>query len=93
MVADVLREHARLFMVPGHGHCWEAPGLAPDLFDPLQILEAWVEQDIAPDHIIARDQLDPAEATATARLCPYPQWSIHDGQGSTASAAAYRCTE
>jgi len=91
--ADVLREHARLFMVPGHGHCWEAPGLAPDLFDPLQILEDWVEQGIAPDHIIARDQLDPAEATATARLCPYPQRSIHDGQGSTARAAGYRCTE
>lgn len=91
--ADVLREHARLFMVPGHGHCWEAPGLAPDLFDPLQILEAWVEQDIPPDHIIARDRLDPSEATATARLCPYPQRSIHEAQGSTASAAGYRCTE
>ena len=80
-------------MVPGHGHCWEAPGLAPDLFDPVQILEAWVERDTAPGQIIARDQLDPEAATATALLCPYPQRAVHDGRGPTTSAASYRCGE
>lgn len=91
--AEALGEHARLFMVPGHGHCWEAPGLAPDLFDPVQVLEAWVERDTAPSQIIARDQLDPEAATATALLCPYPQRALHDGQGPTSSAASYRCAE
>jgi len=91
--AEALGEHTRLFMVPGHGHCWEAPGLAPDLFDPVQILEAWVERDAAPSHIITRDQLDPEAATATALLCPYPQRALHDGRGPTTSAKSYRCAE
>ena len=91
--AAALTENARLFMVPGHGHCWEAPGLAPDLFDPVEVLEAWVEKNRGPDHIIARDQLDPGDATATALLCPYPQRALHDGRGPTDSAASYRCAE
>ncbi|MEZ5555050.1 tannase/feruloyl esterase family alpha/beta hydrolase [Haliea sp.] len=91
--AEALAEHARLFMVPGHGHCWEAPGLAPDLFDPLQALDAWVEQAEPPAQIVARDTLDPAAATATALLCPYPLRAIHDGHGPLDDAASYRCGE
>jgi feruloyl esterase len=91
--AAALTDNARLFMVPGHGHCWEAPGLAPDLFDPVEVLEAWVEKNRGPDHIIARDQLDPRDATATALLCPYPQRALNDGRGPTDSAASYRCAE
>jgi feruloyl esterase len=63
------------------------------LFDPVQILEAWVERDAAPSHIITRDQLDPEAATATALLCPYPQRALHDGRGPTTSAESYRCVE
>ena len=37
----------RLFLVPGAGHC------ASD-FDPLLVLERWVEQGIAPDSILVR---------------------------------------
>jgi pimeloyl-ACP methyl ester carboxylesterase len=89
--AEALAANARLFMVPGHGHCWEAPGVAPDLFDPVQILETWVEDDTPPKQIIARDQLDPEDATSTALLCPYPQRAVYDGQGPTDSATSYRC--
>jgi feruloyl esterase len=91
--AEALADHARLFMVPGHGHCWEAPGLAPDLFDPLQALDAWVEQAEPPAQIVARDTLDPAAATATALLCPWPLRAIHDGHGPLDDAASYRCGE
>ncbi|HBX71772.1 MAG TPA: hypothetical protein DEG86_02185, partial [Halieaceae bacterium] len=60
--ARALAEGARLFLVPGHGHCWEAPGQAPDLFDPLHALDKWVEENTPPAQIVARDTLAP-EAT------------------------------
>jgi hypothetical protein len=89
--AAALGQHARLFMVPGHGHCWEARGIAPDLFDPLLALDAWVEGKVPPAQIIARDQLNPAAAKATALLCPFPQRAIHDQRGPTDRAESYYC--
>jgi feruloyl esterase len=67
-----LRQNARLFMVPGWGHCWEKPAAAPDDFDPLFELEQWVEKDQAPDFIVAR-QLDAAGVEQRSRpICSYP---------------------
>jgi feruloyl esterase len=67
-----LQRNARLFMVPGWGHCWEKPADAPDDFDPLAELEQWVEQGRAPDYLVAR-QLDKAGAALRSRpICSYP---------------------
>jgi len=67
-----LQQNARLFMVPGWGHCWEKPAAAPDDFDPLLELEQWVEKDQAPDFIVAR-QLDAAGEELRSRpICSYP---------------------
>lgn len=51
-----LREHARLFMVPGWGHCWERPTATGDDFDPLAALEAWVERGAAPETLKLRSR-------------------------------------
>lgn len=45
---ETLRRHARLFMIPGWGHCWERPAPVGDEFDPLAAIEAWVERSDAP---------------------------------------------
>jgi feruloyl esterase len=45
----VLKENARLFMVPGKGHYWEKPADAPIEFDPLSVVVNWVETGEAPD--------------------------------------------
>ncbi len=67
-----LQRNARLFMVPGWGHCWEKPAAAPDDFDPLSALEQWVEKDQAPDFLVAR-QVDAAGVEQRARpICSYP---------------------
>jgi feruloyl esterase len=61
----------RLFMIPGMGHCWELPSASPDRFDPIAVLDAWVERGEPPRqlHVTA---LDPATATvADAVVCPY----------------------
>jgi feruloyl esterase len=67
-----LQQNARLFMVPGWGHCWDKPAAAPDDFDPLLELEQWVEQGRAPDFMVAR-QLDANGLEQRSRpICSYP---------------------
>ena len=88
--AQAFTDHVRLFMVPGHGHCWEAPGLAPDLFDPVAAIDTWMDGDETISHIIARDQIDPDMTEATALLCPHPLRARHH-QGPIDQAASYRC--
>lgn len=51
-----LRQHTRLFMIPGWGHCWERPATAGDDFDPLAAVEAWVERGQAPDSLPLRSR-------------------------------------
>ena len=48
---DAAREHARLFMIPGMGHCSGGPG--PNSWDKLAPLVAWVERGEAPDAVVA----------------------------------------
>ena len=53
---DALRRTARLFMVPGWGHCWERPSPTADDFDPLAALESWVERGAAPRSLELRSR-------------------------------------
>lgn len=55
---DRLRKNARLFMVPGWGHCWERPSPTGDDFDPLTALESWVERGEAPQSLRLRSRDD-----------------------------------
>jgi feruloyl esterase len=62
----------RLFMIPGMGHCWEMPSSAPDRFDPITVLDNWVERGQAPERLEVL-ALDPESADAAAAVvCPYP---------------------
>jgi hypothetical protein len=63
----------RLFMVPGKGHCWEMPGPAPDRFDPITLLDRWVEQGEAPEQLHATAAAPEPGALTDAVVCPYPQ--------------------
>jgi feruloyl esterase len=67
----------RLFMIPGKGHCWELPSSAPDRFDPIAVLEDWVERGRAPGQLNVT-ALDPEKAATPATVvCPYPQAPKH----------------
>jgi hypothetical protein len=62
----------RLFMIPGMGHCWELPSSVPDRFDPITVLDDWVERGQAPQRLDV-SALDPESANpAAAVVCPYP---------------------
>jgi feruloyl esterase len=92
---------ARLFGVPGMGHCSGGP--ATDQFDMLGKLVAWVEQGQAPDSVLATARGTgnaggvnaelPAgwSATRTRPLCPYPKVATYKGSGSLESADSFSC--
>jgi feruloyl esterase len=81
------QKFARLFMVPGMGHCGGGTGVSD--FDGLAALEKWVERNDAPDEIIASNPNTPM----TRPLCPYPQTAHYKGSGDVNDAANFFCSE
>jgi feruloyl esterase len=81
---------ARLFMVPGMGHC--SGGTSPNRFDALAALEPWVEKGAAPDKMIAA-QIAQGATVRTRPLCVYPQVAKWNGTGSTDDAANFTCRQ
>ena len=71
-----LQPFFQLFMVPGHGHCWELPAAVPDRFDPVTALDVWVETGKAPTHIPARGTGDASTHVNNAHLCAYPNAAV-----------------
>ena len=86
-----IHDFYRLFMVPGMNHCQGGPGA--NVFDMLTPLDQWVEQDSAPDRILATHYVnnDPAQGVAFTRpLCSYPQEATYVG-GNPNDAANFVC--
>ena len=73
----------RLFMMPDAPHCAVN-------FDKLAVMEQWVEQQRAPDRIVA-SHLTAGKVDRTRPLCPYPQVATYLGAGSTTDAASFVC--
>jgi feruloyl esterase len=98
-------EYFRLFMVPGMTHCAGGPGattfgnrlIETPVYDVqhdlVEALDRWVEQNVAPERIIA-SRLDGSRArrvTRTRPLCPYPRRAVYGGAGSTDDASSFAC--
>jgi len=79
---------ARLFMLPGMGHCRAGDG--PSSFDPLAALAPWVEKGIAPDQFTA-SLVAKGQTVRTRPICAYPQYARWNGTGSTDAAANFTC--
>lgn len=98
---DDADEFARLYLVPGMGHC--AGGPATDQFDMLSALVKWVERGEAPDQVIAtargagnaggENAEVPADwaADRTRPLCPWPKVARYKGRGSMEDAKNFKC--
>ena len=80
---------ARLFLVPGMTHCSGGP--ATDGFDPLAAVQAWVEQGVAPDAIVAKAGPATPWPGRQRPLCPYPKVAAYKGSGSLDDAANFTC--
>ena len=81
-------DFARLFLMPGVGHCGGGPG--PDTFDAVDVLSRWVEHGEAPDRIVASHSTA-GKVDRTRPLCPYPNVAHWTGQGSTDTAENFVC--
>jgi feruloyl esterase len=98
MGADKTAEFARLFMIPGMGHCAYGPiGGTRDLHDGawLTALEHWVEEGIAPDARTPRGTVVGVGASEgqlrTRPYCPYPRVARYTGAGGIDRAASFTC--
>jgi feruloyl esterase len=80
-----LQEHARLFMVPGMGHCKSGSG--PNSFDTLTALDNWVAKGIAPEGIVATN----AGSGRTMPLCKFPEEARYLG-GPINAASSWTCS-
>jgi feruloyl esterase len=82
------QEFARLFLAPGVGHC--GGGAGPDTVDGLSQLVDWVEQDVAPEQLIASKIVN-GVTTFTRPLCPYPALPRYSGVGDKTKASSFVC--
>jgi feruloyl esterase len=97
--AEQAAAFARLFLVPGMGHC--VGGGVPDKFggiggdapqvdadhDMLSALEAWVDRHHAPARIVATQTTPPLRSRP---LCAYPSAARYTG-GAIDTAASFDC--
>jgi len=95
----------RLFMAPGVEHCNGGPG--PNSFGQISAgggdpdaslgaaLQRWVEQEIAPERIVAtklsNDDDPGSEVVRTRPLCAWPLVARYRGQGNAAVASSFDC--
>jgi pimeloyl-ACP methyl ester carboxylesterase len=93
--ANSADEFARLYLVPGMGHCRSGP--STEQFNMFEALVAWVEEGIEPDRVIASTRSDNDEIPQdwsperTRPLCPFPQVARYNGSGDIEDAANFSC--
>ncbi len=96
------REFARLFLVPGMGHCFGGPGVtnigqpfssqvpANPAGDALMALVAWTEKGLAPNQLIANKPAGDGSPEQDRPVCAYPAFPEYKG-GNPARAASFAC--
>ncbi|MGC3980334.1 MAG: tannase/feruloyl esterase family alpha/beta hydrolase [Steroidobacteraceae bacterium] len=83
-----VQSFARLYMMPGVGHCGNGAG--PDKIESMKLLQGWVEKGEAPTNVVA-SKVSNGQTTMTRPLCAYPQQAVYKGKGDTNVAASFEC--
>lgn len=100
------QDFARLFMVPGMGHCGGGPGAtlfssstqgAEGIQDDadhnlIRALEAWVEDGTVPESLVAT-RPGPDSDSFTRTLCPHPQTAKYIPGGDQERAESFECVD
>ena len=81
---EIAREHSRLFMIPGMGHCGGGPG--PNSWDKLAPLVDWVERGIPPESVIATHSTR-GVVDNERPIFPYPDQAVYTGPAGGADDA------
>ena len=85
---DEADDYARLFMLPGVLHCAGGPG--PDYVDWIGAIQAWVEEDEAPERLVAT-KMEGAEVTMRRPVCTWPAQAEYDGIGDPKREESFEC--
>jgi len=85
------RNFARLFLIPGMGHCYGGP--ATDRFDALGALMNWVEAGNAPDELLAKASPLSSFRGRTRPLCAYPKQATYKNEGDLETASSFKCEQ
>lgn len=80
----------RFYPYPTNNHC--SGGAAPQISssDLFNALVNWVENGVAPDHIVASQNLG-GGAVRTRKICKYPDVQVYNGSGSTDDHTNFHC--
>jgi hypothetical protein len=84
---EATHEFARLFLVPGMGHC-AGGDAALDRFDMLRAVVDWVENGVPPDSVTATGDAFPDRGRP---LCAYPAHAHYSGSGDVENADSFEC--
>ena len=80
-------DYCRLFMVPGCFHCGGGPGASE--VDWLSVIVDWVEQNKAPDVLIA-GKTEHGKLVMTRPLYPFPKTAGYSGHGDPTKAESFQ---
>ena len=87
------QEFARLFLLPGVGHCYGGAGAdAVGAFGWPSVLSDWVERGIEPDRVVASKFVN-GVPVLTRPLCAYPALPRYSGVGDPAKAESFVCVD
>lgn len=84
---DTLTSAVRFYTIPGMGH---VTGPFNARLSSLSALENWVENDKAPDQLLATDANE-ATKGRTRPVCQYPQWPRYNGSGDINDSDSFSC--
>jgi feruloyl esterase len=82
---------ARLFMMPGVGHCGGGEGATAAVPDLLVAISNWVEKGQAPESISASHNGPDGKPDLTRPLCVFPNVEVYKGSGDVKDAANFTC--
>jgi pimeloyl-ACP methyl ester carboxylesterase len=84
MGVEETKRFARLYLVPGMGH---GDGRFDGGFDTVGVLDAWVEDGVAPKDLVVTDN----HSGRTRPLCEWPAWPKYGGVGDVKRASSFTC--
>jgi hypothetical protein len=85
-----VQEFYRFFPYPNNNHCGGGTGPLINGTDLFNALVNWVENGVAPDYIVASQNLGGGQ-TRTRKICKYPDVLVYNGTGSTDDQANFHC--
>ena len=85
---DEADDYARLFMLPGVLHCGGGPG--PDFVDWISAIQGWVEEDEAPERLVAT-KVSEGEVAMQRPACAWPAQAVYDGSGDPKREDSFEC--